>query len=228
MHVESLGDAAILVRLSDAIGVDAHERVRAALLALEAQPFPGMIEVVPAYTTLAVYYDPHSIDYAQARAAVETRLQHATPGTHASPRVVTIPVCYGDECGPDIDVVAGRAGVSVDAVVELHASATYRVAMIGFMPGFPYLLGLPEILATPRRETPRTVVPVGSVGIAGEQTGIYPLETPGGWQLIGRTPRRLFRAELDPPTLLRAGDEVRFTPISRDDFLNYREPAAWE
>ncbi len=135
-----------------------------------------------------------------------------------APRRVEIPVCYGGELGPDLDDVARTHGLAPEEVIRLHADADYLVYMIGFMPGFAYLGGLPERIATPRRKTPRTAVPAGTVGIGGRQTGVYPLVSPGGWNLIGRTPVKIFDIKRDEPTLLSTGDRVRFRPISRSEF----------
>jgi inhibitor of KinA len=142
-------------------------------------------------------------------------------------RLVELPVCYDIEFGPDLDDVARWTGLAVDDVIKLHSGAEYLVCLIGFAPGFPYLSGMPPQLATPRLETPRISVPAGSVGIAGEQTGVYPLATPGGWRIIGRTPCALFSPDWRPPSLLTAGDVVRFRPIDRQEFLERAEEGAW-
>jgi inhibitor of KinA len=136
---------------------------------------------------------------------------------------VEIPVCYGGDFGPDLKSVADRNGLTPDEVVTIHCKSTYPVYMIGFAPGFPYLGGMSERISAPRLDTPRERIPAGSVGIAGTQTGVYPIETPGGWRLIGRTPLRLFDAVRDPPSLLQAGDRVRFTAIERGEFDRIRD-----
>jgi inhibitor of KinA len=140
-----------------------------------------------------------------------------------APRVVEIPVCYGGELGPDLEDVAAKHGISPDEVVSIHSSGDYLVYMVGFMPGFAYLGGLSERIATPRRSSPRTAVPAGAVGIGGQQTGVYPMVSPGGWNLIGRSPRKIFDIARDEPSLLAAGDRVRFRPISRADFDAWHE-----
>jgi inhibitor of KinA len=178
-----------------------------------------MVELVPAYTAVAVHYDPLAFSdaaggpFAGVAAALEKRLAHIKVAPPPPGRLVEVPVHYGGKDGPDLDEVAQHAGMSADEVVRTHASAEYSVYMIGFAPGFPYLAGLPERIGMPRRTSPRVAVPAGSVGIGGLQTGIYPLETPGGWRIIGRTSLRLFRPEDDPPTLLQLGDRVRFVPV---------------
>jgi len=172
---------------------------------------------VPTYRSVTVYFDPLKIDWP----ALEQRLNEeaAKPRDIApSPAPVQIPVCYGGEFGPDLDDVAEFAHVGTDDVIGLHTAAAYRVFMLGFLPGFPYMGVVPERIAAPRRSTPRRVVPAGSVGIAGPQTGVYPLASPGGWQLIGRTPLRLFDTERTNPFLVGAGDAVQFFAISADEY----------
>ena len=145
-------------------------------------------------------------------------LSHAHDDELPPPRLVEIPVCYGGELGPDLDDVARQHQITAQDVIDLHSGAVYLVYMVGFMPGFAYMGGLPAQLATPRRATPRTAVPAGTVGIGGSQTGVYPLESPGGWNLIGRTPVKVFEIAREPATLLTTGDRARFVPISARDF----------
>ncbi len=220
MRIEPLGDCAALVRFGDRIDEAMHRLVRAACARLEAEPVAGMVELVPAFTTLAVSYDPAAVGtaapYPTVAAALEARLADVQADEAPAGRTVEIPVRYGGSVGPDLEVVAAHAGLPPAEVVRLHGAGDYLVHMIGFAPGFPYLGGLDPRLHCPRRDAPRTVVPAGSVGIGGSQTGIYPVESPGGWQLIGRTPLVLFDATRDPPTLLRAGDRVRFVPLAEE------------
>ena len=230
MELLPLGDAALLVRFGDAIDDAISARVLAAAAHLSADPLPGVLEIVPAYATLAVHYDPAAVAALHPGESprntvgvwARRRLRDAPVGSAENSPIVEIPVCYGGEHGPDLTHVAERAGLGADEAAALHASGSYRVAMLGFMPGFPYLLGLPRRLATPRRDSPRVEVPAGSVGIAGAQTGVYPLDSPGGWQLIGRTPLRLFDASAEPPTLLSPGDRVRFRPIDAEEYEGLR------
>lgn len=216
MRVLPLGDASLLIELGHTIDAATHAHVRAAFDALTGADIPGIIDIVPAYTGLAVHYEPlmfagrDAAPYDNVRRAVVHVVDGIEPGRIQDGRTIEIPVRYGGADGPDLEHVAGSAGLSTAEVIALHAGAEYTVYMIGFTPGFPYLGGLPPQLATPRRASPRQAVPAGSVGIAGSQAGVYPLRTPGGWQIIGRTDERLFRPELDPPTLLRIGDRVRF------------------
>lgn len=220
MRIEPLGDCAALVRFGDRIDEALHRLVRAACARLEAQPVPGTVELVPAFTTVAVSYDPARVGtpspYGTVAAALAARLAELEADEAPAGRTVEVPVHYGGSAGPDLELVAARAGLAPEEVVRLHAAGDYLVHMIGFAPGFPYLGGLDPRLHCPRRDAPRTVVPAGSVGIGGSQTGIYPVESPGGWQLIGWTPLVLFDPTRDPPALLRAGDRVRFVPLAEE------------
>ena len=222
MRLTPLGDRAVLVRLGHAIDDATRRRVLAACARLERQPIPGVTEWVPAFATVAVQYDPTLASYAQMAARLETALVTLDEVPLPAAREVEIPVCYGGEYGPDLETVARLHALTPDDVVRRHTGAEYVVHMIGFAPGFPYLGGLPDELATPRRAEPRTVVPAASVGIGGSQTGVYPIASPGGWQLIGRTPLKLFVAERQPASLLAAGDRVRFRAITPDE-LRARE-----
>ncbi len=217
MRIEPLGDCAALISFGERIDEGMHRLVRAACARLEAEPVPGATELVPAFTTVAVCYDPARVGsaapYRTVAAALAARLAGLEADAAVPARTVEIPVRYGGAAGPDLAQVAAHAGMAPAEVVRLHAAGEYLVHMIGFAPGFPYLGGLDSRLHCPRREVPRTAVPAGSVGIGGSQTGIYPLESPGGWQLIGRTPLVLFDPSRDPPALLRAGDRVRFVPL---------------
>lgn len=226
MHVTPLGDRAVLIHLGATIEEATHRRVRAVYARLSSRPVPGTIEVVPAFASVAVHYNPTGVPnatpdgtpYSRFATAIEATLAGLGEESLPAPRAIEIPVCYGEAYGPDLGEVAERHGLTPDDVVRLHSGATYRVYMLGFAPGFPYMGGLPEAIATPRRPEPRTAVPAGSVGIGGSQTGIYPLVSPGGWQLIGRTPVRLFDATRSSPALLAVGDVVTFRSIAPNDF----------
>jgi inhibitor of KinA len=217
MRIEPLGDRAVQVVLGDAPGEPARRLIAAAARRVREAALRGLIECVPGFTSLTIHFDPLQLPESPA-----DWLAPLLAGLDASPgdggRLVEIPVCYGGEYGPDLEAVASLHGLTADEVVALHAAGEYRVHLVGFVPGFPYLGGLDAKLATPRRESPRTAVRAGSVGIGGAQTGIYPVESPGGWQLIGRTPLRLFDAHRDPPALLRAGDRIRFLPVDAEAF----------
>jgi inhibitor of KinA len=225
-HIVPLGDQAIMVCFGDRIEDATCSQVRAFSQRLEQSPPAGMTEHVPAYTTVAVYYDPLATTLEKITAAVATLLTDMPEASASMPRIVDISVCYDPQFGVDLESVAAYHGLAVEEVIAIHSGATYFVQMLGFTPGFPYLGGLSPRIATPRRGTPRVQVAAGSVGIAGSQTGIYSLETPGGWQIIGRTPLSLFRPAENPPTLLLPGDRVRFRPISSEEFTALREATA--
>lgn len=231
--IEPVGETLLLLRFGDRIDAGANARVHAAAETLRRVEMPGLVDVVPAYATLALHYDAAF----WAGRDGEPPWKHLAGTLHAvfatppkedagAGRRVEIPVVYGGEHGPDLAAVAAHAGLDAEAVVARHAGADYRVAMLGFAPGFPYLLGLDPALQTPRRAQPRTRVPRGSVAIGGAQTGIYPSELPGGWQLIGRTPLVLFDAARETPSLLLPGDRVRFRAIDAHEFARLTESAA--
>jgi len=200
--------------------------VRAASLLLSRAALEGVVECVPTYAAVTVFYDPRSTRLERLAQAIEATLARVEEAALPSAHAVTLPVSYGGERGPDLEFVAASHGMSSAEVVEAHARPTYLVHMIGFSPGFPYLGGLPERLATPRLETPRVAVPAGSVGIGGSQTGVYPLETPGGWRILGRTPVRLFDVSRSTPNLLEAGDRVRFRAVGEEEFREIEDRVA--
>ncbi|MED4171830.1 5-oxoprolinase subunit PxpB [Halalkalibacterium halodurans] len=223
-----LGESALLVQFGKEIGPHVQRKVDAFMTLLETEPFLGMLECVPSYTSVAVYYDilkiAPMIDHGTTafqvvRKLVSEKLEQMNEGTVKERNVIEIPVCYGGSYGPDLEEVAQHNQLSLEEVVNIHASKEYLVYMIGFAPGFPYLGGMPKRIAAPRRKEPRTLIPAGSVGIAGEQTGVYSIDTPGGWQIIGKTPLSLFRPTAKHPSLLQAGDFVRFQPITEKEFI---------
>jgi inhibitor of KinA len=221
MRLVPLSDTALLIQLGEAIDADVLARIATFSAALEKAALPGIVELVPAYASLAVHYEPEAVPRQRGESpaaalerAVSAALAGARRARRARGRVVDLPVRYGGEDGPDLPELAAHAELTEKQVIRMHSGAEYTVAMIGFAPGFPYLIGMPERLAMPRRDTPRIAVPAGSVGIAGRQTGIYTLETPGGWHIIGRTAVRLFDPAGAPPSLLHAGDRVRFVPVT--------------
>jgi inhibitor of KinA len=183
-------------------------------------------ELVPSYAALALHFDPLQIALDEVAAWVRARLREKTRPTAARTRLIEIPVCYGGEFGPDLALLASHSGLSESEVISRHTALEYVVAMIGFLPGFPYLLGLDEQLSMPRMDNPRAAVPAGAVGIGGAQTGIYPQASPGGWRLIARTPLRLFDARRSEPSLLRPGDRVRFAPVTASEFERLAREAA--
>lgn len=212
------GDRAVFVEFGDGIDPEVNQRVISLKLALEAAVIPRVAESVPTYRSLLVYYEPLRISASELRETI-SHLQHSAT-VHDLPgrKLVEIPVAYGGEFGPDLEEVAKHNNLNAEEVVRIHSRTRYLIYMIGFMPGFPYLGGLSPKIATPRKTTPRPKIPAGSVGIAGNQTGIYPTESPGGWQIIGRTPLKLFEAAREPPALLQAGDYLTFVHITPEEF----------
>jgi inhibitor of KinA len=231
MDITALGDSALILRVRDNFD-DAPDETLDEVLGyfdfLRLADVAAVYEVAPAYTTVALFYDPVRAVAAGADPNgvfewVAGRVQTAIANGHIrlkrSPgSAIEIPICYEEKFALDFDEVMNHVGLSAQRVIDLHSSGNYRVSCLGFTPGFPYLSGLPTELSMPRRPIPRKRVPAGSVAIGGNQTGIYPTTSPGGWNIIGRTPIRLFNPAKNPPALLCPGDNVRFRPISRAEF----------
>jgi KipI family sensor histidine kinase inhibitor len=217
------GDRALLVEYGEGIDPAVNEKIRLVTALLKKNPPEGFEAVIPAYRNLAILYDPLVTSPDQLKRTLdnlENRLQEVRI---PDPRTVEIPVCYSGEFGPDIGIVAEHNHLSAEEVIAMHSGTVYPIYMIGFAPGFCYLGGLDKRLHTPRRKTPRTLLPTGSVGIAEAQTGMYPQDSPGGWQIIGRTPLRLFAPERKNPFLYESGDRIRFVSISEEDFYQIAE-----
>lgn len=212
------GDRGLLVEYGDVIDPDVNNKVRSMAIVMEDNPPQGVTEIIPTYRSLLIIYDPAITHPAKLQNMLETLEARLGEIKIPPPRTVEIPVCYGGEFGPDIDTVAGENNLTVAEVIKLHCEPQYLIYMVGFTPGFPFLGGLSEKLHTPRLETPRTLVPEGSVGIANNQTGIYPIASPGGWQLIGRTPVKLFAPGRRNPFLYQAGDRIKFKAISAEKY----------
>jgi inhibitor of KinA len=217
-RIRPLGDTALCLQLGEGIDPEVHRRVRAACAALERARLRGVVEWVPGYTAVTVHYQPQVVRYAELCRSLEAALAAGEELPVPAARVITLPVLYGGLEGPDLKFVADHHRLSVEDVIELHSRPDYLVYLIGFAPGFPYLGGLPEQLSTPRLEKPRLSVPKGSVGIGGAQTGVYSVESPGGWRLIGRTPVPLYDPTREQPALLEAGDHVRFRPVGAEEY----------
>jgi|SRR5208283_158300 len=228
MKLEPLGDSAVVATLGSAADGAALASARALAGRLAGAKARGIVDVVPAYATVTAFYDPLQFSGFPDDAfdCVCRLIESCGAGAAGDPPASAggafdIPVCYGGDFGPDLDLVARRCGIEAGEAAALHSGASYLVLAVGFTPGFPYLGGLPAALHTPRRDTPRARVPAGSVGIGGPQTGVYPVASPGGWQIIGRTPIALFRAGGSPPALLKPGDQVRFRAISPSEFESW-------
>jgi len=216
-----MGDRSLLVEVGDEISPDVNRRVRKLFIILTENPTEGILETVPAYRSLLIIYDPLKLDVAALQRRIEDLQKKIQRIQIPEPKIMEIPVMYGSDYGPDLEWVAQYHKMSIEEVIQLHTGTVYQVYMLGFTPGFPYMGELPERLSTPRRETPRTVIPEGSVAIAQRQTGIYPVVSPGGWHILGRTPLRLFSPTQSPPTLLEMGDTVRFFSVTEKEFKQW-------
>lgn len=210
-----LGDKAITVQFENSISLEVHSKVLAFTRLLDELKVKGISEWVPAFSSVTIYYDPLIISYSEMISILESNREKISSPSSNKKNIVEIPVCYGGEFGPDLEEVAKHSKLSPEEVIQIHSSNDYLVYMIGFAPGFPYLGGMDERIATPRRITPRKNVIAGSVGIAGPQTGIYSLTSPGGWQIIGRSSLCLFDLKKEKPSLLQMGDFVRFKPVAK-------------
>jgi KipI family sensor histidine kinase inhibitor len=213
-----MGDSGLLVVYGNTIDPRINRKVQAAKYRLTQAPLSGVVEIVPAYCSILIIFDPLALDAEEIKKVLTDLDSPSTRTDVPASDLVEVPVCYGGQYGPDLTRVADHNGLVEEEVIRLHSQARYPVYMLGFTPGFPYLGGLPEKLHTPRLDSPRIKVPAGSVGIANNQTGIYPIESPGGWQLIGRTPLKLFDPGRSTPFLLKAGDLLKFKPICADEY----------
>jgi inhibitor of KinA len=219
VRFQAASDQALLVYLGEEIGASAHDRVLQLLRLLQREPLPWVRNIQPAYCSLMITFDAVAVDHAEVQARLTEYEKRAEKLPVERARLVEVPVCYGGEFGPDLEEVAAKRKLSAVKMIQLHCSRTYHAYFLGFAPGFAYLGNLAKELVTPRLETPRKAVPAGSVGIAGHQTAIYPFATPGGWRLIGRTPLQIFQKDREPMNWIAIGDQVRFRPISREQFL---------
>lgn len=212
------GDQGLLVEYGEGVDPDVNAKVRVMGIRMKETKPKGVIEIVPTYRSLLVVYDPcmtnpYILESFMCDLEESARKEQIPPS-----KIIEIPVCYGEKYGPDIETVADTNGITTDTVIQIHSEPDYMIYMVGFTPGFPFLGGLSEKLYTPRLETPRLKVPQGSVGIANNQTGVYPIESPGGWQIIGRTPLNLFDPGRSNPLLYQAGDNIKFNPITEQEF----------
>lgn len=217
-----MGDRSLLVELGDDISPAVNQCVQELFTALDMQPIDGVRELVPSYRSLLVIYEPLKISPDDLKRAIGDTYDHLNQTELPEPRTIDIPIVYGGEQGPDLAYVAQHHHITPQAVIDYHTRPTYRVYMIGFTPGYPYLGEVPDAIATPRRTTPRILVPKGSVGIAQKQTGIYSVDSPGGWQIIGWTPVNLFDPQAQPPSLLMMGDRVRFQAITLEEAFQWQ------
>jgi inhibitor of KinA len=212
--IKPLGDSALLIQLGEEIDITINQRVHALNALLQATSFDGILETVPAYCTLLVHYDPLRLTFDQAARWVRGQMERVDDSPHRTPRKLEVPVRYGGASGADLEAVSASKGISPADVIRLHSEREYIVYMMGFTPGFPYMGRLDDHLVMPRLGTPRKLVKAGTVAIAGSQTGIYPLDSPGGWHMIGWTPLKLFDPASKTPFLFAPGDEVKFISLS--------------
>lgn len=223
LSFQPLGDTGIRIQFGNAIDPEINRHIRSYCQSLEKESIPGVIEWVPSYCAITIYYNPYIIQYHTLLQRLEKIAQQLQDLSTSPAEVVILPVLYGGEWGPDLLSVAQKNGLSTEEVVQLHSKPHYLTYMMGFLPGFPYLGGMTDKIATPRLEVPRQRVPSGSVGIAGSQTGVYPLESPGGWRIIGRTPVRLYDPHREVPILLKTGNYIQFRPIDEEEYKEIEE-----
>lgn len=217
-EIKITGDSSLAVVFGNTICEDIAKQIRALDEAIRKENIPGILETVPTYCTLMVHYDPEILPYRKARSFLEKVMARSSDACQERDWIIEIPVCYGGAFGEDLAYVAAFHDMTEKQVIDMHTRQEYRIYMLGFTPGFAYMGGMDEAIATPRLKTPRIKIPAGSVGIAGSQTGIYPLDSPGGWQLIGRTPVKLYDPRRVQPILLEAGMKVKFVPISEAEY----------
>ena len=212
------GDSAIVMEFGDTIEKEINARIAAVVENLKNKKIDGILDILPTYRSILINYDPVKISYGEMMDILKGLSKTDSNKQSDEVRLIEIPTLYGGEYGPDIDFVAENAKMSKEEVIKIHSGTDYLVYMMGFIPGFTYLGGLDERIATPRLKSPRLKIDPGSVGIAGSQTGMYPLESPGGWQLIGRTPLKLFDDTKEPPVFIQAGDYIRYVPIDQKEY----------
>lgn len=223
IKILTAGDSSLLIEFGNEISTEINQKITATVQLMKEQHIEGVVDMIPAFCSLLINYDPRVISYDELKERM-TALTKVDIKTQAgTKKVFEIPVCYGGEYGPDLANIAEHAGISEEEVIKIHSSRDYLIYMLGFLPGFTYLGGLDERIHTPRLANPRLKISAGSVGIGGSQTGIYPLDSPGGWQLMGMTPVKTYDPEREVPILVEAGDYIRFVPVSEEEYLRIRE-----
>lgn len=223
IKILTAGDASLLVEFGKEINPDINRKIAATVQLMREQHIEGVVDVIPAFCSLLINYDPRVIGYEEIKDRIKKLLKLEIKAGNEKKKIFEIPVCYGGEFGPDIATIAEHAGLTEQEVIELHSSRDYLIYMLGFLPGFCYLGGLDERIFTPRLASPRIKIDAGSVGIGGSQTGIYPLDSPGGWQLMGKTPVKTYDPDREVPILFEAGNYIRFVPVSEEEFYRIKE-----
>ena len=222
LKILTAGDSSILIEFGKEISPPINARIKAVVQLLKGQQIAGVVDMIPSFCGLLINYDPRVISYSQMKKRLEKLLQLDVQTSVTATKIFEIPVCYGKEYGTDIENIAKLAKLTEKEVIEIHSSKDYLIYMLGFLPGFSYLGGLDERIHTPRLANPRLKIFAGSVGIGGSQTGIYPLDSPGGWQLLGMTPVKTYDPNREIPILFEAGDYIRFCPVSKKEFLEIK------
>lgn len=223
IRIVTAGDSSLLVEFGQEISPEINHRIAATVQMIREQHVEGVVDVIPTYCSLLINYDPRVVLYDDIKQRIQSMLKIDVTGSISKKKIYEIPVCYGGEYGPDILNIADHAGLSVEEVIKIHTSKDYLIYMLGFLPGFTYLGGLDERIHTPRLENPRLKISAGSVGIGGSQTGIYPLDSPGGWQLMGMTPVKTYDPNRAVPILVEAGDYIRFVQVDEAEYLRIKD-----
>lgn len=223
IRIVTAGDSSLLVEFGQEISPEINHRIAATVQMIREQHVEGVVDVIPTYCSLLINYDPRVVLYDDIKQRIQSMLKIDVTGSISKKKIYEIPVCYGGEYGPDIQNIADHAGLSVEEVIKIHTSKDYLIYMLGFLPGFTYLGGLDERIHTPRLENPRLKISAGSVGIGGSQTGIYPLDSPGGWQLMGMTPVKTYDPNRAVPILVEAGDYIRFVQVDEAEYLRIKD-----
>lgn len=223
IRILTAGDSSLLVEFGKKISPETNRKITAVMQMMKEQHIEGVVDVIPAFCSLLINYDPRVVTYEEIKERIQNLVRLEIKTGEVRKRIFEIPVCYGGEYGPDLGNIAEHAGLSEKEVIEIHSSRDYLIYMLGFLPGFTYLGGLDERIHTPRLANPRIKINAGSVGIGGSQTGIYPLDSPGGWQLMGMTPVKTYDPDRETPILVEAGDYIRFVPIDEQEYKRIKE-----
>ncbi len=223
IRILTAGDSSLLVEFGKKISPEINRKITAVMQMMKEQHIEGVVDVIPAFCSLLINYDPRVVTYEEIKERIQNLVRLEIKTGEVRKRIFEIPVCYGGEYGPDLGNIAEHAGLSEKEVIEIHSSRDYLIYMLGFLPGFTYLGGLDERIHTPRLANPRIKINAGSVGIGGSQTGIYPLDSPGGWQLMGMTPVKTYDPDRETPILVEAGDYIRFVPIDEQEYKRIKE-----